>query len=151
MTDKDARRTIAEALQGARVMDPHCHLNAERPVARNLADILLYHHVWIELVSAGMGQRETNLTGLPHELADPGLEPAERVRRALPFLPRMRNSTIAVLLRWLLEDVYGFREQLAPKNIEPLMDIVARRGGEEDWQEEHHGESFRVERRSASM
>jgi glucuronate isomerase len=135
MTETEVRRTIAKALQGARTMDPHCHLNPGKPVALNLTDILLYHHVWIELISAGMDQRETNLTGLPHELADPGLEPAERVRRALPFLPRIRNSTIAVMLRWLLEDVYGFREELTPAGVERLSEIVARRGREEGWQD----------------
>ena len=135
MTETEVRRTIAKALQSARVMDPHCHLDPGKPVARSLADIVLDHHVWIELISASMDQRETNLTGLPHELVAPGLEPAERVCRALPFLPRIRNSTITVMLRWLLEDIYGFREELTPAGVERLSDLVARRGREKGWQD----------------
>jgi glucuronate isomerase len=133
MTDTEIRSAIGEALRGARVMDPHCHLDPAKPVARSLTDILLYHHVWIELVSAGMDQRATNPTGLPHELVAADLEPAERVRRALPFLLRIRNSTVAVMLRWLFEDLYGFREELKPANVERLSELVARRGAERDW------------------
>ena len=146
MTDTEIRRTIDGALRDVRVMDPHCHLDAQKPVARTLADILLYHHVWIELISAGMGQKETNLTGLPHELVDPGLPPEERVRRALPWLPRIRNSTISVLLRWLLEDVYGFHGKRDPAGIEGLSELVARRGAEADWPDRLFGGTCGIER-----
>ena len=146
MTETEVRRAIAEALKGARVMDPHCHLNGAQPAAQTFADILLYHHVWIELVSAGMGQRETNLTGLPHELVDPGLEPIARVRRAVPYLPRIRNSTISVMLRWMLEDLYGFREQLTPANVDRISEIVVRRAKEKGWQDRVFDEFCGIER-----
>jgi len=133
ISDTEARRAIGAALRDVRVVDPHCHLDPRQPVARNLADLLLYHHVWIELVSAGMGQRETNATGMPHELVDPGIEPGERVRRALPWLPRIRTTTISMMLRWLLENLYDYREELDEEGIERLSEAVARRGREADW------------------
>ena len=135
ISDNEARRAIQEALSQVRVVDPHTHLSPRRPTARNLADVVLYHHVWIELVSAGMGQRETNATGMPHELENPVVEPAERIRRALPWLPRIRNTAVAMMLRWVLEDVYGFHETLDAGNAERLARIVAERAGDAGWEE----------------
>jgi len=95
----------------------------------------LYHHVWIELISAGMGQREVTLTGLPHELSDPQLEPMERVRRALPYLSRIRNTTIGMLLSWLLEDLYGFKGKLQLADLDSLASEVELRSRDTEWPE----------------
>ncbi len=94
MDTRDAEKKIGRALETMKVIDPHCHLDAARPAASSLADIVLYHHVWIELVSAGMGQTEVTRAGLPHEMIDPGMDPLERVRRALPYLPRIRKGMV---------------------------------------------------------
>lgn len=55
MDTHDVEAKISEALRTVKVIDPHVHLNAAKPEATTLADIVLYHHVWIELVSSGMG------------------------------------------------------------------------------------------------
>jgi hypothetical protein len=146
LSDSEARRAIQKALAEVRVVDPHCHLAPQRPTARNLADIVLYHHVWIEMVSAGMGQRETNATGMPHELEDPGIPPGERVHRALPWLPRIRNTTVAMMLRWILEDVYDFHETLGAANAERLAKVVADRAGDTGWEERLFTEVCGIER-----
>ena len=97
MQSGDAKDKINRALDTVKVIDPHCHLDPAQPSARNLADIVLYHHVWIELVSSGMGQNEVTVEGLPHELADPQMEPFERVRRSIPYLRNIGNTTVGLL------------------------------------------------------
>lgn len=96
------------------VVDPHSHIRADHPQARTLADLVLYHHVWIELVSAGMPLTATSRAGLPHEVADPGMPPLDRVRAALPYLPHLRNTTLGYFLRVLLQDLYGVRDGELP-------------------------------------
>ena len=123
---QEVKNKIGEAMEAVTVVDPHCHLDAGHPAARNIADIVLYHHVWIELVSAGMGQYEVTRAGLPHELVDPEMEPLERVRRALPYLPRIRNTTVGSLFRWLLEDLYGIKDGLQVSNLDKLAAEVKR-------------------------
>lgn len=137
---QETQKKIGDALAAVVVVDPHCHLNATQPTARNLADIVLYHHVWIELVSAGMGQYEVTKAGLPHELADPQMEPMERVRRALPYLPRIRNTTVGMLLRWLLEDLYGVKGGLQVSGLDALASEVERRGRDAAWPERFYTE-----------
>ena len=91
MNTREAEKKIGRALAEVKVIDPHVHLDATRPAAATIADIVLYHHVWIELVSAGMGQTEVTRAGLPQEMIDPQMEPRERVRLALRWLPRIRT------------------------------------------------------------
>ena len=130
-----AREAIREALAEVRVVDPHCHLRPHKPTADNLADIVLYHHVWIELVSAGMDQFAVTRAGLPHELVEPQMEPLERVRRALPYFPRTENTAAGLMLRWLLRDLYGI-ERLTEANLEQVASLVEERGRQAGWQEE---------------
>lgn len=130
----DARDQIRKALDEMRVIDPHCHLRLAKPSADNLADIVLYHHVWIELVSSGMDQREVSRSGLPHELTDPEMPPLERVRRSLKHLPDTRNTTPGLFLRWILKDLYGVG-QLTESNLETVFTDVARKGQDPAWQE----------------
>jgi hypothetical protein len=142
----EVQTKINDALDRVVVVDPHCHLDASQPAARNLADIVLYHHVWIELVSAGMGQYEVSRAGLPHELADPQMEPMERVRRALPYLPRIRNTTVGMLLKWLLADLYGIKGGLQTTGLDTLAAEVNRRSRDEAWPEHFFADICRIEK-----
>ncbi|MBU0606281.1 MAG: hypothetical protein KKI08_00290 [Armatimonadetes bacterium] len=98
--------SLRELIADTPVIDPHSHLHPDHPQARTLADLVLYHHVWIELVSAGMPATATSAAGLPHEVADPRMDPLDRVRAALPYLPHLRNTTLGHFLRTLLQDLY---------------------------------------------
>ena len=111
----DTQRLIRKALDDVRVIDPHCHLRLAKPAADTLADVVLYHHVWIELISSGMSPFEVSASGLPHELKAPEMSPFERVRRSLKYLPNTRNTTLGLFLRWILRDLYGI-DQLAESN-----------------------------------
>jgi predicted TIM-barrel fold metal-dependent hydrolase len=132
---KDSQKVLKDALDQVKTIDPHCHLNMEKPSANNLADIILYHHVWIELVSSGMGQFEVTKSGLPHELQAPDITAIDRVRRSLKYLLNLENTTIGLLLRWILQDLYDV-EKLSESNIETVFDLVDKRGKDPNWLEE---------------
>jgi hypothetical protein len=142
---EETARLIRRALDETPVVDPHCHVRAAKPAADSIADIVLYHHVWIELVSAGMGQREVTTTGLPHELGDPGMDPVERVRRSLPWLREIRSTTIGLLLSWVLRDLYGLAGELDEANLERVARLVAERGRDRTWQESLIRERCKIE------
>ena len=130
----DVRRSVHQALAEVKTVDPHCHLRPEKPSADNLADILLYHHVWIELVSSGMPQRAVSRVGLPQEIAEPEVPALERVRRCLPYLASIEATTCGLFLRWILHDLYGL-ERLTEANLEAAFRLVEERGGSREWQE----------------
>ena len=146
MDIREMESKISEALRTVRVIDPHVHLNAAKPAATTLADIVLYHHVWIELVSSGMAQREVTQAGLPQELADPQMEPLERVKRVLPHLPKIRNTTVGTLLGWLLADLYCCKGGLDDSNLEELAAAVERTGSDPHWPEHVFADVCRTER-----
>jgi glucuronate isomerase len=121
-------------LETTPVLDPHTHLTPDHPQAANLADLVLYHHVWIELVSAGMPVTAATHAGLPHELADPGMAPLDRVRAALPYLPAIRSTTCCNLLRVLLEDLYDVPHgELTEANLEDISLAVEQKARTASW------------------
>jgi hypothetical protein len=142
----NATQSIQDALDQAPVFDPHCHLRPQKPWADDLADIVLYHHVWIELVSSGMHQRAVTRSGMPHEIVPPGIPPLERVRRALPYLTHIRNTTAGLCLRWLLQDLYGLDADLDERNLETAFQVVAERGRTSDWNEHVLRDRCRIQR-----
>lgn len=135
MQSREIRKRITESLNTVSVIDPHCHLNPIQLTAGNLADLLFYHHVWIELVSSGMDKYEVTKAGLPHEMANPEMEPFERVKRALPHLTHIRNTTIGLFLRWILSDLYGIREYPTSANLKRVYELIEKRAKEKSWGE----------------
>ncbi len=130
----DVAQSLRQAIAATPVIDPHCHLRAGRPAADSLADLVLYHHVWVELVSSGMPVTATSQAGLPHELADPAMAPLDRVRAALPYLPNIRNTTCGSLLRCLLRDLYDVPEgELTDANVDQIADAVTHRASDPTW------------------
>ena len=132
----DTRQAIESILNEVEVIDPHCHLRAGKPAADNLADIILYHHLWTELVSSGMPPHLVTKAALPHEIADPGMAPLDRVRACLPYLPNIRNTALSLFLRWILADLYDVHEPLSLANINRLNELVEARASDAAWQEE---------------
>jgi hypothetical protein len=122
------RQHLREALEEIPTIDPHCHLDPRHPAAATLADLMLYHHVWIELVSAGMDPGLVTRAGLPHELRSPEMDPLERVHLAAPYLPRIANTAVGVMLRRLLSDLYGFSGPLEGEGLDALAAEVVSQG-----------------------
>jgi hypothetical protein len=106
------------------IVDPHTHLLCDQPNAPDLAALMSYHWVRTELIAVGMP---------PADLA-PTLPADERVRRAIPYLNRMRNTTMAWCLFRIFRDLYDFDEaRLTEANYRDLFDKVARTGQDPDW------------------
>src|SRR5215831_16047226 len=72
------------------IYDPHSHIDALRPAARDLDEVLGYHY-YTELAHAA---------GMPAERVDAGLAPRQRVRHLAEFLDRIDNT---VQYSWLAE------------------------------------------------
>lgn len=126
--------TLRAELETVPVVDPHSHLRPGRPEAESLADIVLYHHVWIELVSSGMPATAVSDRGLPQELADPGLEPLDRLKAALPYLHHLRSTVSGLFLRWILEDLYEVPGgRLTAGNLEEVFAEVGDRNASAGW------------------
>ena len=122
------------------VIDIHTHLRPSHPNGHDLAEVLLYHHLGTELMSAGMPPEAVSTSGLPHEVADPGIEPLERVKAALPYLPRIRNTTVGGFLRTILTDLYCLSDksdpsdcQLTTDNLEAAWAAAAQRAADPAW------------------
>ena len=132
---KSLRDRLSDEMKEVPVLDMHCHLSGERPAAKNLADIVLYHHVWIEMMSSGMDQYAVTKTGLCQEGSDPGMPVDERIRIALPYLKNIRQTACACLLRTILKDLYGVAEgELTEENYLDVAEKVKSKS--DDWSRE---------------
>jgi glucuronate isomerase len=106
------------------IVDPHTHIRCDQPCAPDLASLISYHWVQTELRAVGMSAADL----------DPKLPADERVRRAIPYLKRMRNTAMAWCFFRILEDLYDFHEpQITESNYQALCDKVVRTGRNTNW------------------
>lgn len=127
-------KRLQEKVLATPVVDPHTHLNVKHPAAKNLVDILFYHHVGSELISSGMPPDKIWKSELPQEGIDPGIPPEKRVANSLPYLKNIRNTTLGWFMRTILEDLYGVKDgQVTEKNWETVYQRVAKKAVEPNW------------------
>jgi glucuronate isomerase len=122
---------IELALAEIPVLDAHTHLVGGRLGARGLHDILLYHMLISDLYAAGCpnGSRLTEFPGWPSPQ-----EARSRILEALPFIPRIRNTSMSWGLRLILADLYGWREPITAENWERLDAQIRERADDQSWQ-----------------
>jgi hypothetical protein len=125
-TDRLARE-LGGALDAVPLLDAHTHLDATHLAARGLHDVLLYHMVVSDLVSAGSPDRD-RLGERPT-----GEEARIRIERALPFLPAIRNTSCAWGLRIILADLYGWRGPVDASNWKRLDAAIRERSADAAW------------------
>jgi hypothetical protein len=91
MTANRLQQEMETALSELPIMDVHTHLSGGRLAARGLHDILLYHMVISDLYGAGCpsGRRLTEFPNWPDQA-----EAHQRLQEAIPYLPRIRNTSI---------------------------------------------------------
>ena len=119
-------RSLESALAEIPVLDAHTHLDATHLCARGLHDILLYHMVISDLVSAGCPDQD-RLTENPSDE-----EAHERIQRAIPWLPGIASTSCAWGLRIILADLFAWRQPVTEKNWRKLDGIIRERAEEKD-------------------
>ena len=115
-------RDIESSLASQPMLDAHTHLDAVHPCARGLHDILLYHMVVSDLVSAGCPDRERLPESPSDELA------ASRIERALPYVSAISSTSCSWGARIILEDLFGWRKPVTAANWRSLDALIRERG-----------------------
>lgn len=129
MTANTLQHELEDALAEMPLLDVHTHLNGGL-AARGLHDVLLYHMVISDLYGAGC-PNGARLTDYPH-----GPSPAEadqRIEEALPYLPHIRNTSMAWGLRLILRDLYAWDAPLTPDNWRRLDGVIRERANDRAW------------------
>lgn len=123
-------REMERSLQEIPLLDVHTHLDATHLAARGLHDILLYHMVVSDLVSAGCPDRAR----LPESPTEEGAR--SRIERALPYLPAIANTSCAWGVRLILRDLYGWRQPVTAANWRKLDGRIRERARDAAWPRE---------------
>ncbi|MCG3198712.1 MAG: hypothetical protein GHCLOJNM_03216 [bacterium] len=132
MTVRD--RFLAEEVEAGLaelpLIDAHTHLVGGRFGARGLEDILLYHMAVTDLYAAGCpsGNRLTEFPGWPTRE-----EAIRRIEEAIPFLPRVRNTSASWAIRIILKDLYAWEEPITRENWRNLDALVRERAEDRSW------------------
>ena len=124
MSEADLIVDLENALAEIPKFDVHTHLAGGRLGARGLHDILLYHIVITDLYAAGCpsGARLTQFPGWPE-----AAEAHSRIEEAIPYLPYIRNTSCAWMLRFILRDLYGWDEPITAGNWRRLDGMIRER------------------------
>ena len=122
--------TLEEGLAEIPLLDIHTHLDASHLAARGLHDILLYHMLISDLVSAGCPSRER----LSEDPSD--AEATARLEEAIPYLPHVQNTSIYWGVRIILRDLYGWTEPITPQNWRSLDARIRERAHDANWPRE---------------
>jgi glucuronate isomerase len=129
-------QSIERAIAQTPIVDPHTHLRADSLGAPDLASLMSYHWVLSELHAVGM----------PKSDFDIALPPEERVRRALPYLKRMRNTAMSWCLHRILRDLYDFHDPILDEsNYRDVCDRVAQAAAQPKWAESLIRDKCRIE------
>ncbi len=129
----DARALeLEEALGEVPMFDVHTHLVGGALGARGLHDVLLYHMLVSDLYAAGCPSG-ARLTQFPDAPSDE--EARARIEEALPFLPGIRTTSTAWMLRIVLADLYDVHMPLGAGNWRRVDAMIRERAGDRAW---HH-------------
>jgi glucuronate isomerase len=122
-----AARELFQEMARWPIFDPHSHIDARSPAARNLDEILGYHY-YTELAHSA---------GMPADRVAAGLAPRDRARNLASYLDRIDNT---VQHGWLLEiarTFHGFaHDRIAPENVDALFDRADRGADGPAWDRE---------------
>jgi hypothetical protein len=127
------QREIHEGLCEIPMLDAHTHLPVARLGAQGLHDVLLYHMVVTDLYASGCpsGARLTMFPEWPERAEATG-----RLREAIPFLPRIRNTSNAWLVRSILADLYDWHDEITLDNWQRLDGQIRERADDAAWAHE---------------
>lgn len=127
MAQRELADTLEAGLAEIPLLDIHTHLDASHLAARGLHDVLLYHMVVSDLVSAGCPSR-ARLSEHPDEA-----EVTARIEEALPYLPHIQNTAIFWGVRIILRDLYDWREPITADNWRILHERIQTHAKDAEW------------------
>ena len=147
MTTNNVQHDLEQALAEMSILDVHSHLMSDQLAARGLHDILLYHMVISDLYAAGCpsGEGLTNFPDTPSQN-----EAQQRIEEALPYLPHIRNTSMAWGLRLILRDLYDWHAPITPDNWRRLDGLIRERAGDRAWAESIF-ERIHIQRTNAEL
>ncbi len=124
---------LSSAIAEIPALDVHTHLSGGKLAARGLHDIILYHMVVSDLYAAGcpQGARLSEFPKWPDQA-----EAHQRLEAAIPFLPKIANTSCWWGARMILEDLYGWREPITMQNWRKLDALIRERAHDRAWQRE---------------
>lgn len=133
MREDSLSAELLDGLQATTVLDAHTHLTGGRMAARGLHDVLLYHMVISDLYAAGCpsGARLTEYPGFPTRE-----EAHSRLREAVPYLPKIQNTSCFWGLRIILRDLYQWDQPITADNWQKLDAMICERADDRAWQRE---------------
>ena len=133
MQENSLSAGLLEGLQATTMLDAHTHLTGGRMAARGLHDVLLYHMVISDLYAAGCpsGARLTEYPGFPTQE-----EAHKRLREAIPYLPKVQNTSCFWGLRIILRDLYQWDQPITADNWQKLDALICERADDRAWQRE---------------
>jgi glucuronate isomerase len=108
------RQRLQAAVDQVPTVDIHSHIDFQCPAASDINDIVFYHYIVSELAAAGMS---------PAHLS-PKMPPRDRLRAALPYLPRIANTSTYWALQIILRDLYHVDGPLTGQTWMALCDRV---------------------------
>ena len=115
---------IKDWVDSVPLVDIHSHIDGEHPNAKDARQIIFYHYIVTELLSAGM----------PHKTISPDLPIEEAVKGAIPYLALIRNTSTYWYFTRMLRELYGFEEdEINEKNYESLLEAIEARKGQRGW------------------
>lgn len=118
---------LEDGLAATPLLDAHTHLDAGHLSARGLHDVLLYHMVISDLVSAGCPSR-ARLSEHPDDN-----EVASRLTEAMPYLAHIQNTSCFWGVRIILRDLYGWRNPITATNWRRLHAMISERSADKSW------------------
>ncbi|MEM2935814.1 MAG: hypothetical protein QW231_01395 [Candidatus Bathyarchaeia archaeon] len=124
MKNEELFSRIKEWVDSVPLVDIHSHIDGGHPNARDARQIIFYHYIVTELLSAGM----------PPETLSPDLPIEEAVKGAIPYLALIRNTATYWYFTKMLRELYGFQEaEINEKNYESLLETIQARKGQRNW------------------
>lgn len=124
------KHELEDELKNIPMIDAHTHLVGEKLGACGLHDILLYHMAVSDLYAAGcpQGSRLTQYPGWPDKS-----EAHNRILKALPFVEKVRNTSISWGMKIILNDLYDWTEPITSDNWRKLDDLIRERVDDRSW------------------
>ena len=121
---------LEEGLAQIPLLDAHTHIDADYLSARGLHDILLYHMVISDLVSAGCPSRSR----LSEEPDDNEIN--TRLSEAIPYVRYIQNTSCFWGVRIILKDLYDWTDPITEDNWESIDEIIRNKSSETSWSRE---------------